>query len=61
MYLLPFVLPFLALPALAGKVTEIGLRRRHLQYKYSRNNDNVTNNGQVYKLKDIYKGQDFLE
>jgi len=61
MYPLPFLLPLLALPVLAGKFTESGLLRRHLQYKYSRNNDNVTSNGQVYTLKDMYKGQDFLE
>ncbi len=55
--LIPFVLHLLlARPALAGKFKESGLRPKHPHYPR-----NSTHGGQVYKLKDLYQGQSFLE
>jgi hypothetical protein len=55
--LIPFVLHLLlAKLALAGKFKESGLRPKHLHRPR-----HSTNEGQVYELKDLYKGQNFLE
>lgn len=54
--LLPFALHILAKPVLGGKFKEFGLRpeRPHRPR-------NSTYGGQVYKMKDFYQGQSFLE
>jgi len=55
--LIPFVLHLLlAGPALAGKFKESGLRPKHLHHARA-----STQGDQAFKLKDLYKGQDFLE